>query len=167
MRSFDVFLRSNTHKEFERCKHIEIFIENPNINVIDRIFYSCLIKYFRKHDYYLIKSQLKLNYNDYQFCPYVTSKLSDNKTMISWSNFLNQVNSDFKEKGCNFNQISEMNIITIANNLDMSYDFYIKHNMHAVEWKSYALINKNKSLIKKLIRNWRHHLTRKYENYRV
>ena len=30
---------------------------------------------------------------------------------------------DFKNKGCNFNHIEEMNIITIANKMDMSYDF--------------------------------------------
>ena len=47
----------------------------------------------------------------------------------------------------------------------MSYDFYIKHIMHAVEWKLIAKINKNKSLIKKLNRNWRHPLIRKFEIY--
>ena len=41
-----------------------------------------------------------------------------------------------------------MNIITIANKKHMSYDFYIKHIMHAIEWKLNAMINKNKTLIK-------------------
>ena len=49
-----------------------------------------------------------------------------------------------------------MNIITIANEMDMSYDFYIKHNMCAVEWKLNAMINKNKKLINSFNRNWRH-----------
>ena len=31
-----------------------------------------------------------------------------------------------------------MRIITIPNKLDMSNDFYIKHNMCALEWKLYA-----------------------------
>ena len=35
-----------------------------------------------------------------------------------------------------------MNIITIANKLDISYDFYIRRNMHAVEWKLNAMIYK-------------------------
>ena len=51
---------------------------------------------------------------------------------------------DFKNKGYTFNHVAEMNIITIANKLDMSYDFCIKHNMHAVEWKINAMINKKK-----------------------
>ena len=49
----------------------------------------------------------------------------------------------------------------------MSYDFYLKHNMSALEWKLNAMINKNKSLIKKFPRNWRHPLNIKFERYRV
>ena len=60
-----------------------------------------------------------------------------------------------------------MNIITISNEMDMSYDFYIKHNMHAIEWKLNAMVNKNKSLINKFPRSWRHPLNRKFETYRV
>ena len=60
-----------------------------------------------------------------------------------------------------------MNIIAIASKLDMSYDFYIKHKMCALEWKLNAMINKNKYLIKKLNRNCRHSLNRKFESYRV
>ena len=48
----------------------------------------------------------------------------------------------------------------------MSYDFYIKQNMHAVEWQLNFMINKNKALIKKFNRNWRHPLNRKFESYR-
>ena len=33
-----------------------------------------------------------------------------------------------------------MKNITIANKLDMSYDFYMKHKMHMIEWK----LNKDK-----------------------
>ena len=36
-----------------------------------------------------------------------------------------------------------MKIITKANKLDMTYDFYIKHNMSAIEWKLNAMIRKN------------------------
>ena len=81
--------------------------------------------------------------------------------------FLDNVINDFKNKGYNFDHIAEMNIITIANKLDMSYDFDIKHNMHAVEWKLNAPINKNKNLIKNFNRNWKHSLKRKCESYRV
>ena len=74
---------------------------------------------------------------------------------------------DFKDKTYTFSHIAEKYNITIANKMDMSYDFYIKHNMHAIEWKLNAMDNKNKSLINKFHRNWRHPLNRKFESYRV
>ena len=57
-----------------------------------------------------------------------------------------------------------MNIIPIANDLDMSYDFYIKHNMDAVEWNLNAMVNENKILITKLDRIWRYPLVLKFIN---
>ena len=93
-----------------------------------------------------MKCEFKLFFNDYQICPYPTSKLSDNKTMIPWENWL-EVIEDFKNKGYTFTHIAEMHIITLANKMDMSYDFYIKYNMCALEWKLNAMINKNKNLI--------------------
>ena len=47
--------------------------------------------------------------------------------MISRQNFLKKVIDDYQNKGNNFNHIAAMNIITITNNLDTAYDFYIKH----------------------------------------
>ena len=85
--------------------------------------------------------------------------------MVSRKNFLEKVIDDFKNNGYNFNHAEEKHIITVANKLDLSYDFYIKHNTHAVEWKLNAMINKNQNLIKKIIRNWRHPLSRKFESY--
>ena len=83
--------------------------------------------------------------------------------MTSWSIFWKGVISDFKDKGYIFNHIAEMANITIAKKMDMSYDFFIRHNLHAVEWKIIAMINRNKSLIKKLNRNWRHLVIRKFK----
>ena len=60
-----------------------------------------------------------------------------------------------------------MIIKTIDNKLDMSYDLYIRHHMHAYEWKLNALINKNKCLITKFDSICRHPLNRKFESYFV
>ena len=78
--------------------------------------------------------------------------------MIPWENFFENVFDDFKDKGYTFNHIAEMHNRTIANKVDMTYDFYIKHNMCALERKLNAMITKNKSLINKFDRNWRHSL---------
>ena len=74
--------------------------------------------------------------------------------MISWKNFLGKVIDDFKDKGYTFNHIAEMHIVTFAHKKDLTYDFDIKHNMHAVEWNLNAMINNDKSLINKFDRNW-------------
>ena len=106
-------------------------------------------------------------FNDYRYCPYVMSNVSDKNTMIFWKNFSEKVIDDFKDKGYTFNHIAEMLIKTKANKRDMSYVFYNKHNMSATDWKLKALINKNKSLINNFPRNLRHPLNRRFENYRV
>ena len=51
--------------------------------------------------------------------------------------------------------------------MDMSYALNIKHNMCAPELILNAKINKDKKLINKFIRNWRHPLNRRFERYRV
>ena len=96
-----------------------------------------------------MKSEYILVFHKYQFWLYVTFKFSDKKTMIPWKNFLKKVVDDFKDEGYKFNHIAEIHINTIANKMDMSYDFFFKHNMQAVEWKLNAMINENKSLINK------------------
>ena len=40
--------KSNTHKEFDKCKHMELTIENPNIDYIDEKFYAYIIKHNKK-----------------------------------------------------------------------------------------------------------------------
>ena len=60
-----------------------------------------------------------------------------------------------------------MNIITTATKNDMSYDYHLKHNIDAVEWKLKAMVTKIKKLIKKVDRNWRQPLNRKLESYHV
>ena len=40
-----------------------------------------------------------------------------------------------------------MDIITLAHKRDMTYDFYLKHNMSAFEWKLNAMIATDKNLI--------------------
>ena len=60
-----------------------------------------------------------------------------------------------------------MDIITIANKMDMSHKFFLKHNMRKLEWKLNAMINKNKNLFKNFNRNWRHPIIRNFEKYRL
>ena len=90
----------------------------------------------------------------------------NNTTNVSMSNYLKDVISNLKEEGYDFSHIAEMDIITLAHKCDMTYDFYLKHNMSAFEWKLNAMINKNKNLINKLPRNWRHPINTRFNCYR-
>ena len=47
-KSKDKHFNSNTHEEFDRCKHMEIFIENPDMNNIDEVFYAYIILHKNK-----------------------------------------------------------------------------------------------------------------------
>ena len=49
--------KSNSHQEFNKCKHIILSHKNIDINDIDETFYLYIIEYMEKFDYYLLKSE--------------------------------------------------------------------------------------------------------------
>ena len=59
-----------------------------------------------------------------------------------------------------------MDNITLAHKRDMSHDFSMKYNMSALEWRINQLINKDKNLIAKFPRNWRHPINTRFDCYR-
>ena len=71
-----------------------------------------------------------------------------------------------KTAGYDFNYIAEMDIITLARKRDMTYDFYLKHNMPVFERKLNAVINKDKNLFNKFPKKWRHPFNTKFGCYR-
>ena len=89
-----------------------------------------------------------------------------NTTKISWSSYLREAIDSLKTEGFDSNYIAEMDIITLAHKRNMTYDFYLKHNMPAFDRKLNAVINKDKSLIKKFPRNWRHPINTNFGCYR-
>ena len=115
---------------------------------------------------YLLKSQFKLVFNNNQDCKYLMTDMINNTTNLPWSNYLREAIDNLKEEGSVFNQIAEMDIITLAHKRDMTYDFYLKHKMPAFEWKLNAVINKDKSLINTFPRNWRHPINTRFGCYR-
>ena len=48
----------------------------------------------------------------------------------------------------------------------MTKAFYLKHNMPAFERKLNAVINKDKNIVNKFPRNWRHLINTKFNCYR-
>ena len=82
------------------------------------------------YDFYTVKE-----------CGVASSGLTDNKTMVSWKFYVENVIIIFKKAGFDFSHRSQMNIIIVCNRMDKTYDFYMKHQRHAVEWKLNQLIN--------------------------
>ena len=159
-------LKSKSHKEFERNKHILLSLKKVDLKNVDEIFSLYIKDHNKKFNHYLLKGEFKLVFNNNQNCKYILTGMIDSKTFISWSNCVRDAILDLKEEGYPFNHIAEMDIITLAHKRDKTYDFYIKHSMHAVERKRNAMINKNKNLIKKFPHDWRHPLNKKFESYR-
>ena len=159
-------LKSKSHKEFEKYKHIILSLKNVDIKDVDEILYLYMIDHSKKFNHCLLKGQFKLVFNNNQDCKYILTGMIDNRTCVSWSNYLRETIDKLKEEGYDFNYIAEMDIITLAHKLDMTYDFYLKHNMPAFQWKLNAIINKDKSLINKFPRNWIHPINTRFECYR-
>ena len=158
-------IKSRSHKEFGKYKHIILSFKNIDIKHVDEILYLYMKDYNKKFTQYLLKGQFKLVFNN-QDCKYLMTDRISNTTNISWSNYLRDIISNLKEEGYDFSHIAEMNIITLAHKRDMTYDFYLKHSMSAFEWKLNAMINKDKNLKSNFPKNWRHPINTKFNRYR-
>ena len=116
--------------------------------------------YNKNYTQYLLKGQFKLVFNN-KDCKYLMTDMINNTTNVSWSNYIRETIEE-----CDFSHIAEMDFITLAQKRDMTYDFYLKHNMSAFEWKLNAMINKDKNLINKFPKNWKHPINMKFNCYR-
>ena len=153
-------IKSKAHKEFERYKHIISSFKIVNVKDVDEILFLYVKGYNKKYTQCFLKGQFKLVFNN-QDCKYLMTDMIHNTTNVSWSNYMRET-----IEGCDFSHIAEMVIITLAHKRDMTYDFYLKHNMSAFEWKLKSKINKDKILINKIPKNWLHPINTKFNCYR-
>ena len=155
-------LKSKSHKEFEKDEHIILSLKNFDRNDVDEILYLFMKDYNKKYTQYLLKGQFILVFNN-QDCKYLLTDMINNTTNISWSNYIREAIDNLRTEGCDFDHIAEMDIITLVHKRDMTYDFYIKHNMSAFEWKLNAMINKDKNLMNRFPINWRHPINTRFK----
>ena len=121
--------------------------------------------YNKKYNQYLLKGQFKLVFNN-QHYNYLKTDMINNTTNVSCSNYIRETIDSLKKEGYHFDHIAEMAIITLVHKRDMTYDFYLKHNMSAFEWKPNAMTNKDMNLINKFPCGWRHPINTKVNCYR-
>ena len=96
-------LKSKSHKEFEKYKHIILSLKNVDIKDVDEILYLYMIDHSKKFIHCLLKGQFKLVFNNNQDCKYILTSMIDNRTCVSWSNYLREAIDKLKEEGYDFN----------------------------------------------------------------
>ena len=133
-------LKSKSHKEFEKYKQIILSLKNVDLKDVDEILYLYMKDHNKDFNHYLLKCEFKLFFNSNQDCKYIMKSMIDKRTFISWSNYLRDGINNLKEEGYYFDHIAEMNLISLAHKRDMTYDFYLKHNMSVFKWKLNAKI---------------------------
>ena len=74
--------KTNNHKNSDKHKHIKLTLNNPNIDNIDKIFYSRINKVDNKYEYYLVRCEVKLCFINMKEYGGASSELTDNKMMV-------------------------------------------------------------------------------------
>ena len=160
-------LKCRSQKEFEKYKHIILSLKNIELKDVDEILYLYMKDHNKLFNQHLLRRQFNIVFNNNQDCNYLMTDMINNATNKSRSNYLRETIDRLKEDGYDFSHFAEMDIITLAHRRDMTYDFYLKHNMPAFECKLNAMINKDKNLINKFPQDWRQPLNIRFECYRV
>ena len=127
-------------------------------NIIDTL----INEYDKKYDFYLIKKNFKLVFNNPQYVEKIETSLHNGRIIMSSGYLLDEAIIDIIDQGYSFDHIDEFTITTIADKTDMTFDFYIKHKMCAFELKLDLILVKNPYLINSLKRSHDHPIIRKY-----
>ena len=76
-------LKSKSHKEFEKYKHIMLSLKNVDIKDVDEILYLYMIDHSTKFNHCLSKGQFKIVFINNQDCKYILTGMIDNRTCVS------------------------------------------------------------------------------------
>ena len=152
----------------EKPFRIYYAIKNPIFFVIDKISNDYITNHNKKYYFFLIKFEFKLFFNNDSLKPiHIETDFYNNTNLINWKRYSLYQTDNFVEKGHIFSHIDEMNITTVNDKMYMTYGYYIKHPLPAVELKLNMIISKNPHLIKSLNRSHIHPLIRKYSYDRL
>ena len=83
-------LKSKSHKEFEKYKHIILSLKNVDIKDVDEILYLYIKDHNKKFNHYLKKCGFKLVFNKNQDCKYIMTDMIINTTNMSCLNYLKE-----------------------------------------------------------------------------
>ena len=91
-------LKTKSHKEIEKYKHIILSLKNVDIKHVDVILFLYMEDHNKKLNHYLLKGQFKLISKNNQDCRYVMMGMIAKRTNISWSNYLRDAINNLKEE---------------------------------------------------------------------
>ena len=95
-------LKSKSHKDFEKYKHIILSLKNVDIKDVDELLYLYMKDHNKKFNHCLLKGEFKLVFNHNQNCKHIKTGMIDNRACISWSNYLRDAINNLKEEGYHF-----------------------------------------------------------------
>ena len=70
-------LKSKSHKEFEKYKHILLSLKNVDIKDVDEKLHFYMKDHNKKINHYLSRGQFKLVFNNNQDCKYIMTGMVD------------------------------------------------------------------------------------------
>ena len=94
-------LKSKSHEEFEKYKHILVSFKKVDIKDVEEMLYLYMKDYNKKFKLYLLVVQFKLLFNNHD-CKYLMTDMINNTKNISWSNYLREAIDSLKEEGYHF-----------------------------------------------------------------
>ena len=159
-----IHLKALSFEESDRFKHKKLTNKNPDINKISNVIDTFIIEYDKKYDFPLIKYNFKFVFNSPEYVVNIETSPHYSRITMSSGYLPNETINDINIQGYCFDRIDEFNIIAIADNMELTYDFYIKHNMCSFKLKMNLILAKNPHLINSLNRSYNHPLTRKYSH---
>ena len=158
--------KSKSHTDVSKCDHIIFSLKGLNIDEIDEIHNLYLIEHHKEYDFNKLKVLFELVFDSNSFSKCITLKVKNNRRRIWFKQFLENVIGYFKNEGYEFDCIEEVDIITIVDKRDRTYQFYMKHNMCSLEWLINKNLDKDKTLMNHFTQDWRHPIDRNYNYYR-
>ena len=140
-------LKALSYDEFDRYKHEILIFKNHDINKINNIIDTFINEYDKNYDFHLKKYKFKLVFNKQQYVVNIETNPRTRCVILSSGYLLDEAINDVNIQGYTFDHIDEFNIVTIADKMDMTYVFFIKHNMSAFELKLNLIHAKNPHLL--------------------
>ena len=118
-------MKALSYEEFDRFKHEKITIENSDINKTKKIIDTFIKEFEEKFDFHFKKYNFKLIFNNSQYVANIKTSPHNIRITMSSGYLLKEAFNDINNQGCTFtfDRIDELNIIAIADKIDLTNDF--------------------------------------------